>query len=424
MKKLIVLICLVSIIFVSFTLPSFGAAKTDVRFTLVCGVEEEPGWKAMVEAFNKQSTDTNVIFERLPGGWREYTQKMQTLVAAGNPPDIGRMSPAYTPGFEKAGSLVDLYPFITKEKFPLNDYYEAAWKPYLKGNHMYAFPAGIYTMAMYYNKDMFAKAGIARPKDTWTQRDMLVIAQKLTKGSGPTKQFGIYVDFNLERCLQYFWQNGADFMDPEMTKCTMDTPEAIETLQFLRDLVWKYRVAPTPTDTQVMSASDMFMTGRLGMLAEGQWMIPAFKDIKNFSWGVLPYPRGKKGRATMIWADPYVIYTGSKNPEAAWKVIKFFVNEGANALVDHGLMGTPVNKKIAQSRAKDLYEPLSQEDKQVWWNTLEYARSVIIPPNWEEIRDTAYKSLELLALNKISVEEAVKRICEDTNRLLKEVKGK
>jgi len=401
-----------------------AAEKVELKFTLICGTQEIPAWQGMVDAFNKQSPTIKVQLERLPGGWDEFTQKMMARIAAGSPSDIGRMSPVFMAGFEKVGALVDLMPFIEEEKFDLAQYWESAINAYKKEGRMYGFPAGIYTQAAFYNKSLFEEAGLPYPPtdwkdDTWNVSKMVEYAKKLTKGEGPTKQFGMYIEIRPDRSTWYLWNNGADFINEEKTKSTVTEPAAIEALQLIQDLIWKYEVAATEISEKVLGMLDLFMTGRVGMFQSGQWMLPGLAGIKDFKWGVAPYPAGKAGRFTMIWADSYTIFQGSKYPKEAWEVIKFFSGEGGNVLADYGIMGTPVNKSVAEAWRTKLYEPLPLEERQVWWDTLTYARQVRIPSVWNEYTAKMMEHLELLALNKISAEEAAKRISRDVDPLLK-----
>lgn len=401
-----------------------AAEKVELKFTLICGTQEIPAWQGMVDAFNKQSPTIKVKLERLPGGWNEFTQKMMVRVAGGVPSDIGRMGPLFIAGFEKVGALVDLMPFIEEEEFDLTQYWESAINAYKKGGHMYGFPAGIYTQAAFYNKSMFDEAGLPYPStdwkdDTWNLSKMVEYAEKLTKGEGPTKQFGMYIEIRPERSTWYLWNNGADFINEEKTKSTVTEPAAIEALQLIQDLIWKYEVATTPVNYKVLGMLDLFMTGRVGMFQSGQWMLPGLAEIKDFKWGVAPYPAGKAGRSTMIWADSYTIFEGAKHPKEAWEVIKFFSGEGGNVLAKYGIMGTPVSKSVTEAWRTQLYEPLPLEERQVWWDTLTYARQVRIPSVWSEYRARLMEHLELLVLNKISAEEAAKRISRDVDPLLK-----
>jgi len=417
------LVSLLVIVGMSLTLH----AKTPVKMMMIYGESEEPAWQGMVDAFNAQSPDIEVELIRLVvgGGWDGYTQKMQAMIAAGDPPDIGRFTPTYTPGFAAAGLLVDLMPYVEAENFDLGQFYESALNTGMFNGHLYALPAGIYTQAMYYNKKLFDEAGVGYPDESWTEMDMINAAVKLTTGEGPDKVYGMYLDIALpERIFHWFWANGADLFNEGRTECALTEPAAIETLKLLQDIIWDYKVAPTPAEYGTSIWYERFISGKLAMVQEGAWMIPGFSQVlaeADWEWGVAPYPLGRAGRFTYVWADPYVVFKGAKQPEAAWQVLKFFATEGANVLIDHAVMGAPLSKIIAQERRSDLFNPLSDEEKQVWLGTLEYARNLDFPANWMEMKEGIVQGFDLLALNEATPEEVAEMISEEVNRLLAEL---
>jgi len=402
-------------------------AKTKVTLSMICVANEMPGWQGMIDAFNVQSPDIKVetMCIVVAGGWEGYTQKMQVMIAAGEPADIGRMTPTYTPGFAAGGLLVDLMPYVKADNFDLGQFYESAINTVLKDDHMYAFPAGIYTQATYYNQKLFDEAGIGYPDESWTEMDMINAAQKMTKGSGPDKVYGMYLDIAWhERIFHWFWANGADLFNEERTRCALTEPAAIETLKLLQDIIWVYKVAPTPAEYGTSIWYDRFVESKLAMCQEGSWMIPGFSETlaeADWKWSVAPYPKGRAGRFTYIWADPYVIFRGAKHSKEAWEAIKFFVTEGANKLVDYSVMGLPVSKAVAKERRADLLNPLSPEEKQVWVDTLEYARNIDFPPNWMEMREGVQNGLDLLALKEVTPQEAAEMMSKEVNRLLGEL---
>jgi multiple sugar transport system substrate-binding protein len=422
MKRLSIL-AVSLIVIIGLALPAMAQPIT-LRFTIVAGLDEMPGWQGIVDAWNAQSDNIKVKLERLPGSWDEYVEKMLAEIAAGNPPDIGRMGVAYMPAFSEGGYLVDLKPYAERDSFDFDLYFEAAMDTYRKDGTLYGLPAGIYTMANFVNKDMFSNAGLELPPsdwdNTWTWDDFLTAAAKMTSGEGPTKQYGVYVNLFPERWIQYLWQNGATWFNEDRTRSALDTNEAIETLQFLQDLIYKYEVAPTPSVTQSIPADQIFRTGRLGMFQEGMWMIPGFSQIERFNWGVTPFPRSKGGAATPIYPDAYVSFVGTKYPDEAWKVIRFFTEEtAANVMVDKQLMGIPVMKSVAEARNEDMFGSLSPEEKQIWIDSVNVAREVPFTTNWREIMDVTVRQLDLLGLNRIAPAEAAKTMAEEVNNLLK-----
>ncbi|OMF38079.1 hypothetical protein BK133_03640 [Paenibacillus sp. FSL H8-0548] len=397
--------------------------KVSLRMSIVAGTDEMPAWQGIVDSFNKSHPNIEVKLERLPGSWNEYIQKMTAQIAAGNPPDIGRMGVAYMPMFTSKGQVEDLAPYIGD--LDMNEYYEPAMSQYLQDGKMYGMPIGVYTMAMYYNKDLFKKAGIELPptdwNDAWTFEDLKNAAEKLTNGKGAGKEYGIYANLYPERSIQYLWSNGGDLISEDKTKATINSPESKQALSFLQDLI-KQGYSPTPAETQTTPPDQLFLSGKLGMLVEGQWMMPTFSKIDNFEWGVAPIAVGVAGQpATPNFVDAYVVYKGSKHVEEAAEVLKFFVSEEAeNIMVDHNIGGIPVLKSVAEARKPDMFNPLTPEEKEVWYQSVNVSRALSFTSNWQELMDAAMKKLDLVGLKELDAEQAADELAPELDKLLKQ----
>lgn len=403
-----------------FAAGNVQAKVTTVTFSLVCGSDEIPGWKGIVDAFNKQSADIKVKLEILPGGWTEYVQKMLLQAAAGTSPDIGRMGVAYMPHFKKKNLLTNLMPYMKQDRYDQSLYYKAAFKGLVQGNVVYGLPAGIYSMATYYNRTAFQQAGLSFPSPnwtkTWTWDEFRNAAKKLTKkgATGKPSQYGYSIDFHPERSLQWIWQNGGDFFNANRTRCTIDSPGSVGALRFLHEMIWKDQSTGVGLD---------FIGGKTAIWQEGTWCMPSMLKVKKFAVGLAPMPRGREGSVTEIYVDPYVIFNGSKHKKEAWKVIKFFTEkEAENVLVDNQLMGVPVLKSVASSRHKDMFKALVPEEKQVWFDSVDYSRDVPFTTNWLDMMSAYTARIDKLVRNTGTVEDTAKAITQDINKLLARAK--
>jgi multiple sugar transport system substrate-binding protein len=395
-----------------------------LRMSLISDAEQMAVWQEVVDAFNKKDPLLQVKIEQVPGTWDDYTRKTTAEIAGGNPPDIGRMGVAYIPMYSSKNQLVDLYPYV-KNSLNLNDYYETAFSQYIKDGKMFGVPVGIYTLGMYYNKTLFDKAGIPYPPSdwnkAWTWEEFRAASQKITAGTGGGKTYGVYINLFPERSMPYLWSNGGGIIDEKQTKQIVNTPESKEALSFLQGII-KDGYSPTPADTKTLPPKDLFMTGRLGMLVEGPWLMPAFGTIKNFKWGVAPIPRpaGKKS-ITPNYIDSYVVFKGSKHEAEAMKAIQFFIgDESENIMVNRNAFGIPVKKSVAEARRKDMFSTLSDEEKQVWFQSVDFSKEVPFTTNWLEMMDSTMKKFDLVGLNQMDAVKAADELAPQLEKLLKE----
>ena len=137
------------------------------------------------------------------------------------------------------------------------------------------------------------------------------------------------------------------------TRCLLDSPEAMDALQYRHDLIYKYKVMPSPSQLSAMGgvgAADLFVNGKAAMFLSGIWKTPYFRKTVKFDWDAQVFPKGPKGgRGWLISGGGYSILRTTKHPEEAWKLLTFLAGEdGQKALAETGL-AQPAIKEIAGS---------------------------------------------------------------------------
>jgi multiple sugar transport system substrate-binding protein len=395
---------------------------TELSFLIVAGNDEMPAWNGITDSFNNSHGDIHVTLEQLPGSWSEYFQKITALIAAGTPPDIGRMGVAYMPMFISRNQLMDLTDKINGE-LNMADYYASAFDSVKYNGRIYGIPIGIYTLITYYNKDMFDAAGIPYPstdwKNSWTVQEFRDIAGKLTSGEGPNKKFGYYANLHPERSTPFFFGNGGNVLSADHKSSTMNQKPMVDAYRLLQDLLIDGS-SPSPAQLRTMPVDQMFISGRLGMLIEGQWMMPSWANAKNLRLGVAPTPRGSQSAATVNYIDQYVVFNGTKHANEAWLVVKSFIQQAAEEIMsNYGIGGIPVYKPVAEARKSQMFNPLTLEEKNVMFNSIDYSKSLPFTPNWNELMDAVTKTTDLIGLNEITAEAGMNKIDSDITPLLK-----
>jgi len=401
---------------------SFASADdevVDIHFLLVAGNDEMPGWQGIVDAFNEDHTDIHVTLEQLPGGWAEYIQKLTTLIAAGSPPDVGRMGVAYMAQFASKGQLADLTELVEQD-LDMSNYYENAFEQIKIDGKIYGIPIGIYTMIMFYNKDMFDAAGIEYPSmnwdSTWTLDEFVEIAKQLTSGEGLEKNYGFYANFDPERAVPFIYGMDADYLTADHKTSTINDAAIVSYYNLMQEMIYSLGIAPTAAQAETMSSTQMFMAGRLAMLGDGQWQMPSLNTEDDYNYGAAPIPGGR----TNNFIDQYVIFEGSTKKEAAWEVVKSFIDEKAeNIMVDNSLGGIPINKNVAQDRIEDLFDPLPMDEKLMMLESVDYSKSLPFTANWAELMDVVNVYTDLISLNEMSAQEALDAAAEEMDTMLK-----
>ena len=194
---------------------------------------------------------------------------------------------------------------------------------------IYAVPYELNMSAIYYNQDMFDAAGVSYPKWGWNWEAFLETAKKLTKQEGgETKQWGFLSKNYLPTLNSFITQAGGSILNDDRTKSTLDTPEVQEAIQFMVDLVRKYKVSPTPSD--IAPNIDPFKTNAIAMVGKLDFeVIPTLKV--PFRWGIAGWPVHKRPGAD-YWTQGIGLFNGTPQKDAAVKLAMFLISKDAQLI--------------------------------------------------------------------------------------------
>ncbi|WP_433453143.1 sugar ABC transporter substrate-binding protein [Streptomyces sp. CA-142005] len=166
---------------------------------------------------------------------------------------------------------------------------------------VYGLAPAVNTIALFYNKDMLAEAGVAVPR-TWDE--LKTAAARLTRPG----RYGIAVSANATpestwQLLPFLWSNGGD-------ERHLDTPQAAQALRLWTDLVKSGSMSKSALNWTQADLHDQFAAGKTAMMVNGPWRIPALNKDRDLHWGVVPLPVRQKGQKLVtplggeVWTVP------------------------------------------------------------------------------------------------------------------------
>jgi multiple sugar transport system substrate-binding protein len=192
---------------------------------------------------------------------------------------------------------------------------------------------------------MFDAAGLPYPDATWDWAKLVEVATKLTKTSGTTTtQWGFYTETSdMENYWSSLvWQAGGDILSPDKKAVAIDSDQAAAGIQFLQDLIYKYKVMAQPVPG---GTGDAFENGQAAMEANGSWLVPTH-EAAGLDFGVAPLPRGPAGQATSVNPSGVVVYKGTRSPDAAWEFVKCYTGPEMQAKIAALKASMPVNMQV------------------------------------------------------------------------------
>ncbi|NLY90715.1 MAG: sugar ABC transporter substrate-binding protein [Firmicutes bacterium] len=432
--------CIFSVILITLVLIStvWAAPKVTLRYAL-WDTNQLPAMEASIKEFMKQNPNIEVIIELTE--WNDYWTKMTTGVAARTLPDVFWGHLAYFSGLVSKGALMDLTPYIQRDKLDLSIYYQPLLENWKYQGKQYGIPKDWDTICIMYNKDAFDKAGIPYPSADWSWNpkdggEFVQVLQKLTidqNGKNCTEK-----GFDKNRVVQYgigglaasemqtgwlnfIWMNGGQgILDkPYGNKFILDDPKAVEAMQFYADLVSKYGVAPTP-EMQGTSASgwELFVAGRVATIPVGSWQLSAARDNLTFNWDVIPLPKGPAGRYSCFNGLAHNIYARTKHPEEAWKLAKWMDGyESQKIISEYGVVFPAIPSLI------DVYLEATKEKGpdhiKYFIDATDQTGQWPMHVNWAQIFDIIQREYEMAISGHYSAKEAVELIKDQVGPFLR-----
>ena len=378
------------------------------------GPDAQPGWEAIIKDFNKEYPDVQVKLVSATGNnWGEYLNGVATLIAGGEKLDIMWVATEGVQLLVKQLKIaLPLDDYMAKDKEAIKEYLDDVNPQLLKAfqvdGKQYELPYSWNPMVIYYNTARLKEAGLEPPKANWTRDDFLKYAQALTVDAnkdGTPEKYGYAFDNSglFVSAMPWIYANGGNIVSDDFCKPTVTDPKVQDALQFMNDLIYKYKVSPGPTPLN--TAFQSIQTGDIAMIGVGRWALPALYKAKFSDFDIVNWP-GNPNQLTEFGIDGFPLLNTSQNPDAAWAFIKFMTNKAVEeklvGTVDSPLGNVPARKSVAQEMSK--FPP---KNGLLYYNVLDDpAKLVPAPPRFNEMESIFIRYTGSIFANESSVADA------------------
>lgn len=341
----------------------------------------------IVDEYNKNN-DVKVEIVHVP---QNYFQKLHLLFASNLAPDVIFINNQYLKIYQKANLLEDLSPYINK-----NDYFENVISALSVDGKIYVTPRDVSSFVIFYNKDIFKKAGIKIPKNM-TMDDFYSIANKVKT----------YTDYGFCTELEpAYWENFVStsgkpiFYNGELS--ITDT-KSLTAIQELADKINKEKIGVSKEQLVLSPCAQLFLTNKSAMFVSGRWSMPKLNSQKDFDYGVLPFPDGGSGFYIPLNASGWAVSKKSKHKNEALSFVQFISNdENIVKLTKSGLI-TPAKKSVANSKYF--------ENGEVFVSVIEKSTPNVVPNDYNVIID----KLNVKISSVLGGYKTVQEVFEDKN---------
>lgn len=396
------------------------AASGQVSFMISGDAAEKAAYDKLVAAFSAKHPTIAVSIVHIPGQG-DFRKRLGADFAAGTPPDVVLLNYRRYAAYASRGAFEPLGPYLSRSTLiKESDFYAESMAPFSWGGALTCIPQNLSSLVVYYNKDLFDKAGRAYPQAGWTWAEFLDTAKALTKdtnGDGTIDQYGLGSEISLLRAAPFIWQNDGDLVDDAAspTRLALDTPQATAAIRWFAELQTVHRVAPDAAAEEAEGSESRFLAGTTAMFLNSRRGVPTYRESASFDWDVAPLPRGEKP-AGVLHADGYCMAKSSANKPAAWTFIEFANSpEGQTIMAGTGRT-VPSLRSVAESPA--FLDPSAKPvSSRVFLDVIPDIRAVPVMATWPDIEDAAGEELQRAFYGQATVEEAVAAAVERTKPL-------
>jgi multiple sugar transport system substrate-binding protein len=406
-----------------------AAAPVELRFILLSQIDPVMAYFNETAIPTFQEANPGVTVKVDMSDWNHLGEKMLTSFAGNIPIDLVMTGSDWVGPYAARKQFMVLDDFAAS--YPeLSDFYPRMVDISRYNSKLMALPYILDIRTMCYRKDHFKDAGFDPEKPPQNWDDLVTYATKLVQADaqGNITRAGYEMNASAPNNAFFEWwylliQNGTNVVVPWGSWDTKDVvfnnDAGVEALQFLYDLVHKYKVSPiTGVSTKVPDLSTLG-EGVASMSMQGSWEIGNWKrnqpdKIDLLGIGV---PLEKVKRLTYCCPNVYAMGTNTQNPDKAWELMKHMVSEETIT----GMLGpesnSPPRMAVAKNAAymKDPMLVLFQEiPVKGWGDTTPQATEF---PTLEIIGNYVQAVLR----DEIGVKEALDKSTEEVKKKIDEL---
>ncbi|MCR5033350.1 MAG: ABC transporter substrate-binding protein [Lachnospiraceae bacterium] len=279
--------------------------------------------REIVANYNETNTD-NVTVEIDIMDYATLQSKLPTAISTGTGPSFILAGVELIKQYKENDMILPIDDFwdvtgIDKSNFNAN----VLEKSYFDGTQ-YGVPMQYNLQYLYYNKDLFAAAGLDPEKAPKTMDELEAAAVACTDAANGI--YGIGLPVNYGNYVEYLWANGGDVVSTDGTQNFLNSEENIKTLTWMQDLM-KKGVSPEGLDAG--EADTMFQAGRLAMYTSGPWNINGLNQL-GINYGITAIPAGSAGAFAPEGGCSWMLAKGADDAvrSAAYKFMAYWLSDG------------------------------------------------------------------------------------------------
>ena len=353
MKRFLVLI-LAAALLLSAASAVAGAETTKIHFANYWSENEIAKGGAYFSEYLTPQTNLEIVFDYYP--FESFTAKMISKIAAGDPSDLVLCNGDMLSAFVEKDLIMPIDEFLERDGISFDHFYGI--DEFTFNGKVMGLPSWYGAWYFYVNVDLFKQAGIEVPSGEWTFDQLREYAKKLTN---PEKGIWGFVNEHSDSPKHWYPLNGGAPFSDDMSTCTINSPEVVDAMQFLTDMIYVDKSTTEPSQYASAPADQLFGNWQAAILFGGACNTGIYrwnKDDIDFEWDVIYPPTGPDAEKPTTHARSSGIFIpkNAKNPELSWEVMKFWSQPQSLIALDIGALASmPASQECTDMEAYYTY---------------------------------------------------------------------
>lgn len=382
-------------------------------------------YNTVIDLFEKENP--NIKVDRPFGTWAEYFDKLSTQIAGGTAPDVIGMHQRFVSEYALRGALLDLQPYVDSGVIDTSNIPESILKNGYIGDKLYMISQGVTGSGIGYNTNTFDTLSISYPDMNWTYDEFTAKLKELKAGIDQ-KNLDIWpcADLTIDiYSLNYWVRAYGQHMFNEDGTLGFTEDVLVKYFQYWKDLRDQGLICDAATTSEfdgLPAEQSLFGTSKVAIMQLAASQIGLYQtqigdqgivDLVRF-----PHVDGQPNPEFLSGAF-YTINAKSANPEAAAKLINFYVNNTEGQKIFKIEQGLPPATTAVEAIQNDLSESEVKSAEFIQNQLIKYASPEPYPPKGYAEITSNYKTIALsVAFGELTPEEAAAKMISNSNEIL------
>jgi len=321
----------------------------------------------------------------------------------------------WVPEYVADEALLPLDELISSDSgFDISDFYPMLTDYDMMGGKRYGLPFTSNNMQLIWNKDLFAQAGLdpETPPTTWDE--MKAMAEQCADPANGVVGFEFYTQPVGEGITWQFqvwlWAAGGEFLNADNTQAAFNTPQGLEALTYVSDMLQGHGSAPGPWGA--------FGDQKACMQLDGSWLF-GYRSGAPFQWGIAPVPAPADGTtASNTGGEHLILFKNSAHPEAAWEFIKYLTSPEIQMRWDMATGFLPILKSVGENEAYINWVNVTEPRMLPFIQGQPYAHTRPATPLYNQVSEAFSRDIQEALLGISSPADALAKAEMDVNQIL------